>query len=197
MDKISIIAKNLLHFRVSKARFFSYKRASLYATHYSHFIILILISVFFSGCGYVTGSDMLRHINSITIPPITNDSSEYGLEEDLGTNIKQEFARRGKGWTEGADSLFTAKIIDYKYTAVLPLGQNNQPEQYRLIISMSFLFQDLKRNKIIRDEKNYQKIHDFYIVEGRGKTPETLKEAKQKLITETAEDIVSSIVEEW
>jgi hypothetical protein len=139
---------------------------------------------------------MLRHINSITIPPITNDSSEYGLEEDLGTNIKQEFARRGKGWTEGADSLFTAKIINYEYFP-LSLGQNNQPEQYRLIISMSFVFQDLKRNKIIRDEKNYQKIHDFYIVEGRGKTPETLKEAKQKLITETAEDIVSSIVEEW
>jgi len=196
MEKISIIAKNLLHFRVSKARFFSYKRASLYATHYPNFILLILISVFFSGCGYVTGSDMLRHINSITIPPITNESSEYGLEEDLGTSIKQEFARRGKGWNEGADSLFTAKIINYEYFP-LSLGQNNQPEQYRLIISMSFIFQDLKRNKIIRDEKTYEKIHDFYIVEGRGKTPETLKEAKQKLITETSEDIVSSIVEEW
>ena len=196
MEKISIIAKNLLHFRVSKARFFSYKRAYLYATHYSHLIILILISVFFSGCGYVTGSDMLRHINSITIPPIKNESDEYGLEEDLGTSIKQEFARRGKGWNEGADSLFTAKIINYKLIE-WDFGQNNQPEQYRLIISMSFTFQDQKRNKIIRDEKNYEKIHDFYIVEGRGKTPETLKEAKEKLIRETSEDIVSSIVEEW
>ena len=140
----------------------------------------------------MTRSDLLRHINSVTLPPIVNETSEYGIEEELSNSIKQEFFRR---WSEGADSLFSATIQNYELS--WSLGQNNQPEQYRLIISMSFVFQDLKRNKIIREEKNYQKIHDFYIVTGRGKPPETIKEAKDKLIRETAQDIVSSIIEEW
>ena len=192
MEKTSIIAKNLLHFRVSEARTFSFKRASSYITLYLYLAILtLLLSI--SGCGYVTRSDLLRHINSITIPPVVNESDEYGLEEDLGTSIKQEFNRR---WSDGADSLFSATIKYYK-SGPHTWGSNGQPEEYRLIITMSFVFQDLKRNKIVRDEKNYERIHDFYVVEGLGKNPETQKEAKQKLITETAEDIVSSIVEEW
>lgn len=193
MEETSIVSNNPIHLRILRARFIARKRALSHSTYYPHLIILILVSVIFSGCGYVTGSDLLRHINTVTIPPIANESTEYGLEEDIGNTIKQEFNRR---WGEGADSLFTATIKDYKYLP-LSLGQNNQPEQYRLIITMSFMFQDLKRNKIIRDEKNYEKIHDFYVVDGRGKPPETLKEAKDNLIRETAQDIVSSIVEEW
>jgi len=92
--------------------------------------------------------------------------------------------------------MFTATIRTYDY---IPIGldSSNRPEQYRLIIGLSFVFQDLKRNKVLRNERNYEKTYDFYVVSGRGKPPETLKEAKQNLIRETAEDIVSSIVEEW
>jgi len=192
MGQISIIAKILSHLRISKARFFIHKRANSYLIHHLHLVILIFL-LSLSGCGYISRPALLGHINSITIPPITNESNEYGLEVDIGSAIKQEFNRH---WSEGADSLFSATIKNYEYIP-LSLGQNNQPEQYRLILTMSFVFQDLKRNKIVRDEKNYEKIHDFYVVDGRGKPPETLKEAKQKLITETAQDIVSSIVEEW
>ena len=156
------------------------------------FTFICLLS--FYGCGYKTKSDLLGHIESVTIPPIKNDSTEYALEEDLGKALKQEFSN--KGWAEGSDSVFTATIVDYRVDPKR-LGQNNQPEQYSIIINLSFVFQDLKRNKIIRNEKNYEKYHDFYVVEGRGKPPETLKEAKDNLLKETSQDIISGIVEEW
>jgi hypothetical protein len=155
------------------------------------FYFILILSI--SGCGYVTRSESLKHIDSVTISPIANESREYRIEEELGDSIKQEFFRR---WSEGSDSIFNATIRNYE---VLPLtlGQSNQPEQYRILLDISFVFQDLKRNKIIRDEKNYQKYYDFYVVSGRGKPPEDLKTAKANLIRETAQDIVNSILEEW
>ena len=156
-------------------------------------IMALSLVAFVWGCGYRTRSDLLRHIDSVTVSPITNETVEYGIEDDLANAIGQEF---GRHWGEGTDSVFTGAIKMYE---ILPisLDQNNQPEQYRLIIEMSFVFEDLKRNKVLRNEKNYEKMHDFYVVPDRGEPPETLKEAKQKLIEETAEDIVSSIAEEW
>jgi len=61
-----------------------------------------------------------------------------------------------QGLSEGADSLFTAKITNYEYFP-LSLGQNNQPEQYRLIISMSFYFKTKKETKSSVMKKNYEK----------------------------------------
>ena len=160
------------------------------------FVILALsFAAFVWGCGYKTISDLLPHIDSVTVSPIANETVEYGLEDDLADAIRQEFSRRSN-WVEGTDSVFTGAIKRYEIL-IISLDQNNQPEQYRLVIWMSFIFQDLKRNKVLRNEKSYEKIHDFYVVPDRGEPPETLKEAKDKLIKEVGEDIVSSIVEEW
>jgi hypothetical protein len=156
-------------------------------------IMALSLVAFVWGCGYRSRSDLLGHIDSVTVSPIANETVEYGLEDDLANAIRQEFNRR---WAEGTDSVFTGVIRMYE---ILPisLDQNNQPEQYRLVVWMSFVFEDLKRNKVLRNEKNYEKMHDFYVVSDRGEPPETLKEAKQKLVEETAEDVVTSIVEEW
>ena len=156
-------------------------------------IMVLLLVAFAWGCGYRTRSDLLRHIDSVTISPIANETVEYGLEDDLEDALRQEFSRH---WGEGTDSVFTGAIKMYE---ILPisLDQNNQPEQYRLVMVMSFVFEDLKRNRILQNEKNYEKIHDFYVVPDRGEPPETLNDARQKLVQEASEDIVSSIVEEW
>lgn len=153
--------------------------------------IILVVIMLASSCGYVTKSDLLSHINTVTVMRPSNETQEYGLEEDLANALKQEFSRR---WGEGSDSIFTAVIKGYD---ILILGQTNPPDQYRLVIRLSFTFEDIKRNRILKNERNYEKTYDFYVVPGRGKPPETLKEAKQNLIRETAEDIVSSIVDEW
>ena len=165
----------------------------------SNIRICILLFLWFCpfiwGCGYKTRSASLSHLNSVSISPIGNETVEYGLEDSLLDELKLEFSKQAN-WTEGTDSVFTGTIKDYEIF-ILSLDQNNQPEQYRMILGMAFVFEDLKRSKVLRDEKSYEKIHDFYVVPDRGEPPETLKEAKDKLVKETAEDIVSSIVKEW
>ena len=155
--------------------------------------LALILAAFACGCGYSSRSEKLGHIDSVTVSPIANETVEYGLEDDLLSAMEQEFSRH---WGEGTDSVFTGTIKVYE---ILPisLDQNNQPEQYRLVMGMSFVFEDLKRNKVLRNENSYEHIHDFYVVPNRGEPPETLKEAKQKLVEEAAEEVVSSIVEEW
>lgn len=157
------------------------------------FIILIsLLIIIVSGCGYVSRSEKLGHIDSVTISPIGNETLEYDLETDLAEALRQEF----RPWGEGTDSMFTGLI---KFYEAFPISwdQNNMPEQYRIIFRMSFVFEDLKRNRVLRDEKNYERTYDFFVVENRGQPPETVKEAKGKLVKEVAEEIISGIVEEW
>ena len=158
-------------------------------------LLFLSLCTFIWGCGYKTRSASLSHLNSVSISPIRNETVEYGLEDSLVDGLKQEFSKQAN-WTEGTDSVFTGTIKDYEIF-ILSLDQNNQPEQYRMVLGMAFVFEDLKRNKVLRDEKNYEKIHDFYVVPDRGEPPETLKEAKEKLVEEVAEDIASSIVKEW
>ena len=156
---------------------------------------ILVSSLLILGCGYGSRSKAFEHIDSVTISPMANETVEYGLEDDLSDAIRQEFSRRSS-WSEGTDSIFTGAIKTYE---ILPLSldQNNQIEQYRLVLEMGFVFEDLKRNKILQNEKNYQKLYDFYVVSDRGEPPETLKEAKENLIKEVAEDVVGSIIDEW
>jgi len=159
-------------------------------------ICSILVSLLFvCGCGYISRSKGFEHIDSVSISPIINETVEYGLEDELSDAIRQEFSRRSS-WSEGTDSVFTGTIKTYE---ILPisLDQNNQPEQYRLVMEMRFVFEDLKRNKILQNESNYQKFYDFYTVPDRAEPPETLAEAKENLIKEVSEEIVGSIIDEW
>lgn len=157
--------------------------------------LVLLLMIFVWGCGYKSRSETLSHLDSFTVSPIANETAEYGLEDDLAEALKKEFSAQG-GWVEGTDSVFNGSI---KFYDILPisLGQDNRPEEYRLVLRMSFVFEDLKRNKVLRNEKDYEKLYDFYVVADRGKPPETLQEAKESLAEEVAEDIVSSIVKEW
>ena len=160
------------------------------------YIVVVLLAVVLvcAGCGYRSRSDLLGHIDSVTISPIANETVEYGFEDELADALRQEFSN--KQWGEGTDSVFTGRIKVYELVPI-SLDQNNQPEQYALVVGMSFVFEDLKRNKVLRNEKNYEKAHEFYVVPDRGEPPETLQLAREKLIEEAAEDIVSGIVEEW
>ncbi len=158
-------------------------------------LLALSLITFVWGCGYKSRSESLSHLDSVTVSPIANETVEYGLEDSLGDALKQEFSNQGN-WGEGTDSVFNGSIKTYEIFPI-SLDQNNQPEQYRILLGMSFVFEDLKQNKVLRNEKDYEKIYDFYVVPDRGEPPKTLAEAKTDLADETAEDIVSSIVKEW
>ncbi len=161
---------------------------------------LLIASLISQGCGYVSTSSYLKHIETITIPRITIDEvttteipelTEF--EDQVTTIVQRKFATK---WKEGNDSLLTIRIKDF-IVEPIALDANNNPEQLRMSLILDYSFLDRVKNKVVDAKEQYVQAHDFYIVEGRGDPPETIEFAMTQLIQELADDFYSRLAEQW
>lgn len=161
--------------------------------------VLILIFVV-SGCGYVSTSDYLNHIKTITISPIEIQDPDFTF--DVSNNPHDEIIREAlinrfnQKWRDGSDARLDIIILDYDLRPY-SYDANNQPEQFRMSLEIEYEFRDQKQNKIIDRRDNYVQIHDFYVVQGLGEPPETLEEAQKRLVDELVDDFYSTLAEQW
>lgn len=160
-------------------------------------LILILV---ISGCGYVSTSDYLNHIKSITISPIeiqdpdfTFDTSGNPHDEIIRDALIDRFNQK---WRDGNDSQLDVIILDY-HLEPYRYDANNQPEQFRMSLEIEYEFRDRVQGKIIDRRDSYFQIHDFYVVSGQGEPPETREEAQKRLIQELVDDFYSTLAEQW
>ena len=160
--------------------------------------ILILIFVI-SGCGYVSTSDYLSHIKSITISPIeiqdpdfTFNTANDAHDEIIRNALIDRFNQK---WRDGSDAQLDIIVLDYDLRPY-SYDANNQPEQFRMSLEIEYEFRDLQ-SKIIDRRDSYFQIHDFYVVSGQGEPPETLEEAQRRLIQELVDDFYSTLAEQW
>ena len=162
-------------------------------------LILILILVV-SGCGYVSTSDYLSHIKTITISPIEIQDPDFTF--NTANNAHDEIIRNAlidrfnQKWRDGNDARLDIIILDYDLRPY-SYDANNQPEQLRMSLEIEYEFRDQKQNKIIDRRDSYFQIHDFYIVSGQGEPPETLEEAQKRLVDELVDDFYSTLAEQW
>ena len=152
------------------------------------------------GCGYVSTSDYLNHIKTITISPIEIQDPDFTF--DTAGNPHDEIIRDAlidrfnQKWRDGNDSQLDVIILDY-HLEPYRYDANNQPEQFRMSLEIEYEFRDRKQNKIIDRRDSYIQIHDFYVVSGQGEPPETREEAQKRLIQELVDDFYSTLAEQW
>ena len=161
----------------------------------------VLILIFgVSGCGYVSTSDYLSHIKTITIAPIEIQDPDFTF--DTANNPHDQIIRKAltdrfnQKWRDGNDARLDIIILDYDLRPY-SYDANNQPEQFRMSLEIEYEFRDQKQNKIIDRRDNYVQIHDFYVVQGLGEPPETLEEAQKRLVDELVDDFYSTLAEQW
>ena len=181
----------------STAQHFMRFAATLRAV-FSQGILILILGIW--GCGYVSTSDYLSHIKSITISPIEIQDPDFTF--DAAGNPQDEAIREAlidrfnQKWRDGNDAQLDIIVLDYdlrphRYDA------NNQPEQLRMSLEVEYEFRDRVQNKIIDRRDSYFQIHDFYVVSGQGEPPETLEEAQKRLIEELVDDFYSTLAEQW
>ena len=161
----------------------------------------VLVLVFAAlGCGYVSTSDYLSHIRTISISPVeiqdpdfTFDSSGNPHDEVIREALINRFNRK---WRDGNDAQLDMTIVDY-HLEPYRYDANNQPEQFRMSLEIAYEFRDRVQNKIIDRRDSYFQIHDFYVVSDRGEPPETREEAQTRLIKELVDDFYSTLAEQW
>jgi hypothetical protein len=146
-----------------------------------------------AGCGYVSVSSYLEHIRSVQIPPVVNQTVVFELEQELTDALITRFTR---SWSRGSDSTLLVTVHDYGYRPIR-YDVNNFPEQYRMTVLIDYEFRDNVRGRVLHRRTDYAFDHDFYVVAGRGETPEDEPTARKRLVEDLADELYHTLAEEW
>ena len=166
------------------------------------FVLGILIGLaVISGCGYVSKSAYLDHINTIRIAPVEildadfayDNASQRPYDEVIHEKLTQRFNRK---WRDGNDSEFTMRIQDFDLREH-DYGPQGQVEMVRMTLQIEYEFLDRVRNQMIAQTNNHLQVHDYYIVDGRAEPMETREEAERRIVDELVEDLYNQLAEQW
>lgn len=154
-----------------------------------------------AGCGYVSSSAYLEHIETINIPPIEiidadfayDNVSQRPFDEIIHEKLVQRFNRK---WNDGSDCRFTMRIQDYDLIEH-GFGPSGNVELLRMRLQVEYEFFDNVHRNVIEHRDNHMQIHDFYVVENRGEPPETVDQAKNLIVEELIEDLYNQLAEQW
>ena len=195
------------HFLVSKSlRFKLGSFDSLLTKPIEQLLIVVtvvcnMIGPVMLGCGYVSTSDYLNHIETITVTPVTVEDPDFTYERATG-KLYDEVIREAlvdrfsQKWRDGSHAQLDIIIRDYAIKAI-DYDANNRPIRLQMKLVVDYTFKDQVRSKLIEQNDNYQQVHEFFIVSDRGEPPETLGEAKGRLVEELVDDLYSLLAEQW
>ena len=85
--------------------------------------VLSILGFLFIGCGYVSTSDYLSHIDSITVTPVDIEDPDFTYERSTG-KLYDEIVREAmidrfsQKWRDGNDSQLDLIIRDYDIKAI-------------------------------------------------------------------------------
>lgn len=159
----------------------------------SAFLCSAAFGILAVGCGYVSESAYLKHVRSVRVPPIRNQTVLFELEDELTTALKTRFQSK---WTDGDDAILLVTAHNYE---IRPIGYdvNNFPEKYRMLVVLDYEFRDNVKAKLVDAKKDFEFHHDFYVVSGRGEPPEDEATARKRLMTDLVDELYYNLAEQW
>ena len=116
-------------------------------------LILVLVTVVTSGCGYSLagrGSFLPDYIRTVGIPQLVNQTPFFQVEQILTEKLRTEFIGRGRYTvvpdSAGADAVVTGTVTSI---AVQPVGftENQLASRYQFTLTMSVTFSDVRTNQ--------------------------------------------------
>lgn len=159
----------------------------------------IIFVTLFSGCAspYTPAPQTLpAHIKKISISPIVNDTTQYGLEDKLKLAITDEFIRDGRLEVVNDESLSNGNlVIEISLYVLQPLtyDQNLVTQQYKLRILLNAYFVDKVDNVTLWKEPNLEGIQIFYNATVPNGISE--EEARELIWDKLSRDIVKRTIE--
>jgi hypothetical protein len=156
---------------------------------YSAFLLILT-----SACGvYSFSGSGVSGIKTIAVPLFDNQTEQYGLREDLTTNIADRFVQDNtlKVVSEKiADSILKGTITKYTRDAYT-YDENENIKEYIVRIWVNASYEEKKNNKVIWKEDNLQ---GWGIYSAQDESEDL---GKQRALAKLAEDIVNKTVKGW
>jgi hypothetical protein len=116
---------------------------------------LVLLVLSASGCGYALagrGAYLPDYIQTVGIPPLTNNSTFFQVEQTLTEKIRAEFIGRGRyavvPEAAGADAVMTGAVTSI---SVQPVGFTEQQlaSRYVFTLTMRVEFTDARTSRVL------------------------------------------------
>jgi hypothetical protein len=156
---------------------------------------LAISALVFCSCGYSGRALLSEHIKKLCIPTFENDTTRYGIEQNVTTAVTEAFENDGRlsvvSETE-ADAMLRGAIVGYQ-KGPLTFDRGQSVDEFKIEIVVSIEFEDLREGKILWKEDTFRAWKSYKEGSAEGGEDEALKAA---LVT-LASDILSRTVEGW
>jgi hypothetical protein len=146
-------------------------------------------------CGYKAGSLLPGHIKKIYIPTFENETTRYGIEQDLTARVTEAFTNdnRLSVVSEGeADAMLRGVIVGYQKGA-LTFDRAQTVDEFKIELTVSVELEDLRDGKVLWKEEELRAWESYTAGEDEGGEEEALEAA----ILTLAGDMVSRTLEGW
>jgi outer membrane lipopolysaccharide assembly protein LptE/RlpB len=123
----------------------------------------VALLVLAAGCGYSWRGNLPAHIKTVGVPVFTNRTQWPNVEAALTAAVANAFAADGRLKVvdpSQADAILEGEIINYQ-VVVLAYDSNANPQQYRLFVTVSIRFRDVRRGIILFEERGLQERVDY------------------------------------
>lgn len=146
-------------------------------------------------CGYSAGKLLPGHIRKIYIPTFENQTTKYGIEQDLTTAVIEAFTNDNRLLVvsqDEADAMLRGVITRYEKGA-LTFDRAQSVNEFKIEIGVSVEFEDLRKGKILWRDENLRAWESYSETDPLAGEEEALRAAMATL----ARDIVSRTIEGW
>ncbi|PJA29858.1 MAG: hypothetical protein CO189_01150 [candidate division Zixibacteria bacterium CG_4_9_14_3_um_filter_46_8] len=158
------------------------------------FIGALLALLLNNDCGFYTFSGAgLKGIKTVAVPLFDNQTTEYGLREDLAVAVTNALVadhtlkviniRR-------ADSALRGVLTKYERECYTFDGSGNCSE-YIVRLYVDITFEDLKNKKVVWEEKNVEGFGIYAASEGSDLL------GKQRAVEKLSADIIDKVIKGW
>jgi hypothetical protein len=158
-------------------------------------VLAVSLLVLSPACGYKAGSLLPEHIKKIYIPAFENETTRYGIEQDLTARVIDAFTNdnRLSVVSEGeADAMLRGVIVGYQKGA-LTFDRAQTVDEFKIELTVAVEFEDLREGKVLWKEDEFRVWESYTVGEDGGSEESALEAAIETL----ASDMVSRTLEGW
>jgi hypothetical protein len=155
-------------------------------------VVLALVVVAVSGCGYSVRGHLPDHIQTIAVPIFVNRTQEPALDSFITRAVVEAFSTNGRlrlAKIEDADSILEGEITSYAVDSIA-FDRNANVQLYRLRVTLNLTMRDLRRNTVLFREANFSEKSDFRV---RGAVSQTIAR-EETALRQAAVDIARAVV---
>ena len=155
-------------------------------------IALVAAALMTAACAYSFRGSLPEHLKTVEIMQFRSSVTEYGLETDLANTVIEAIVTDGRlsVTTADPDSRISGRVTGFTRTAEEYTG-GEQVQRYRLDLRVEITMEDVRSGEALIQNETVSKwiLYD--------PAAETLALARDRLVAETAREIVQRCLSGW